>query len=222
MKKRTFIFLIFMLFPVFLYSEKKDLSEYSKDNLISFTNSLVKRGDWFRAYSEINRLEYYYGKSFVNSELFISQDYVLFNSRKFKYHFDTRLLDDERFRISSSIFAFDSGKTEYLLNNKIDLDSKYLDLSYYVKKRKMINSLNTGRFSDASALIKHNENISKYSYLLDYSKKQRDLMKNPTASMLYGIIPGMGYVYAGNRNTGITAFVVVAINILKQTTKLSV
>lgn len=212
MKKKNYLFFMFLLFPVFLYSAEKKFDEYSKKNIISFTNHLVQKKDWYRAYLEINRLNIYYNNSITDDEFLISKDYFMFNAGKYKYNKSKSLNSTHLFLLSSKIFAFDSGYNNINLDNNISLNKKYDNMHFFMKKRKFYSFLSCNNYSEANKYLDKHSKLEKYKYLITYSEKQKKLLKNSSKALLVGVLPGMGYTYADNKNTGITAFLVVAVN----------
>ncbi len=92
--------------------------------------------------------------------------------------------------------------TEFLSNNKCS-ESIYAE---YYEKRKYYYSILSG-FNNCSAFSQSTAIEYRDSY--EYAMKLSEEKKSPFLGAVYGIIPGMGYVYAGEPGTGIVTLIVV-------------
>ena len=214
-----FIILIFIL-QIESYSPGQDTpakNEYSPENIAHFTRFLISKKEYYRAHIELNRLNTYYPGYLKPLEFSITESYLLFHGAQYKDLISGCASKDGVSAMSCSVFRFDS---HLAIADDASLDTvlsswipgRYNDFDRYMVKRKFITSLFSRRFGDAEDILKKFPG-NKISFdTVKYYREKYEQLKNPYCAAALGIIPGMGYVYAGNPRTGITAFLVIAMN----------
>lgn len=210
--KTAFIF-IFIIINTTVSAQDKTLlyEEFTPEKISSFICSLINNGEYYRAYVELLRLNSFY-PSYINKPVFdVTSNYLYYKSKKYD---DLLMLNNTQsdLFIPVSIFRIDSlirlnrkdeAKSELV---KLDKSNDLKDFASYVKKRKLFfavlnNEKNNSEFSDYAAC---SEELFLFSETIHQDKK------SPAIGLLSGIIPGMGYVYAGERGTGIVSMIIIS------------
>jgi len=219
-----FIFFIFLLNSSLFANDKikKDdfPGEYSSKNLLLFTRSLIARGNYYRALTELNRLKSFYPNFLPSYKFNMTKLYLLLKGEQYKSVIDFKYKRDNSQKNNTAITIFkidaylrlgDFTSLTSLMKKKIGLP----DYREELLKRKLFISILTYSSSDMKKIIEYKKNIKfkKYMSIIDYSIKEIALYRNLTVAAWIGIIPGMGYVYAGNYKTGLVALAIVAINV---------
>ncbi|MBN1500529.1 MAG: hypothetical protein JW982_10250 [Spirochaetes bacterium] len=184
-------------------AEKSDKTDiYSGNNILKFTNELFERSEYQRVIYELDRYDYFYNNYESNVNV-------------------TRLLCQERLGFEFIKDGNDSGdivteiiyldylnrkKVEYRLPNTDFIKEKETERIYY--KRIFLNRLLANDFNGAEKII------ADYDLpVTDFNEIDRlyNNFKSPYVGLLSAVIPGGGYIYAGNPRTGLTAFAVIGI-----------
>ncbi len=181
--------------------------DFTPDKISTFACSLIEKGEYYRAYVELLRLNSYYPSSLSVSVFDITSNYLFYKSKRFDdlLEFDSSGIADNIF-IPVSLFRIDS---LFKLNRRDEAESE-LDVlnkradseSYheYLKKR-----------SAYIKILKNEKNeFSGYDELFEYSENIYGSKKNPYLGALAGVIPGMGFIYAGETGTGIVALILIS------------
>ncbi len=187
--------------------------DFTPEKISSFTCSLIGSGEYYRAYVELLRLNSYYPEFIKTSVYSVTSNYLFYKSKNYS---DLLKLDfpekEHDVFIPVSLFRVDS---LIKLNRKNDAESLLAELygrgdsrDYYdyLNKRRVYLSLVSGRGKSDN---KTEKEFSGYSELSDYSESIYESRKNPYLGALAGILPGAGYIYAGEKGTGITAMIVI-------------
>lgn len=186
--------------------------DFTPERISSFTCYLIDSGEYYRAYVELLRLNSYYPLSLKTSVFSVTSNYLFYKSKNYNdlLEFDFPEKEDDIF-VPVSLFRVDS---LIKLNRKNDAESLLAELygrgdsgDYhdYLNKRRVYLSLVSGRKSDN----KTENEFPGYKELFDYSESIYESRKNPYLGALAGIIPGAGYIYAGEKGTGIVAMIVI-------------
>ena len=186
--------------------------EFTPEKISSFTCSLIEGGEYYRAYVELRRLNSYYPLFLHKSVYDITSNYLFYKSRNYKdiLEFDFTKTTDDVF-IPVSLFRIDSliklnrrdeAKTE-LAKLQVRGDSK--NYSDYLVKRDVYLEILKSKNRDNNFKNSYPE----FSDLYDFSEITYENRKNPYIGALAGIIPGMGYIYAGEKGTGIVSMIVI-------------
>ncbi len=192
--------------------------EYSADNIKGFARYLVEKKEYYRANLEIDRLESYYPGYLTPLEYHTTRNYLLFSGEQYRsvtsYSYTG---NDKRTRLTLSLFRFDSYMklTDYDGAGKI-LDSLESDNPFdeIFLKRRFYLSVMTGKLDRPLSGKKEREqfDFSAYNELQRYAVKTTENMKSPVSALFWGVVPGMGYIYSGERNTGMVALITIALN----------
>jgi len=208
--------IFFLLTLIFLNtavsaSEKSLLhEEFTPEKISSFVCSLIDNGEYYRAYVELLRLNSFY-PSYMNKQVYdVTANYLFYKSKK--YH-DLLKLDygQKDLYIPVSLFRIDS---LIRLDKKDKAESELLKLYKsgtreefipYLKKRKLYLAVLNNKQDDPE----FSDDTVAYEELFIFSKDIHQKQKTPAIGMLAGIMPGMGYIYAGETGTGIVSMIVI-------------
>jgi TM2 domain-containing membrane protein YozV len=167
-------------------------NDFTPKKISSFTCSLIQDGEYYRAYVELLRLNSFYPSYISDGTSSITASYLFYKSKKYD---DILKLDfneiDENIVVPFSMFRIDSlfklnrkdeAAAELSKLNKLDSSKKY---SSYIHKREV------------------------YLAALMEPKGYDEKMKKPFVGALAGIIPGMGYLYAGEKGTALVSIIII-------------
>ncbi len=199
----------------------KGPDEYRPEKILGFTKYLIANKEYYRAYVELNRLSAYYPGYLNPSSLYTSENYLLFKGRRYKEIINKKsILNDPKTACIGRIFMIDA---QLHLNNYIaakgmlgpDIDCS-AEINTFLWKRRLISHLLLNEPDKAFDMIHGipaNSDIDKkrFGEIIADSKERSKSLVNPYYSLFAGVIPGMGYVHAGNRPTGIVAFIAISI-----------
>jgi len=186
--------------------------DFTPDKISSFVCSLIGNREYYRAYVELLRMNSYY-PSFLDASVFdITSNYLFYKSKRYNEitGFDASKIRDDFF-IPMSLFRIDS---LIKLDKKEEAESELIKLygrtdsenySDYLKKRSVYFSI----INNKDSKTEFNNKFTGYEELFVYSGDVYEQRKNPFLGALVGIIPGMGYTYAGEGGTGIVALIVI-------------
>lgn len=211
-KKFIFIILIFTN-TVVLPEEKTPLyDDFTPSKISSFTSSLIDRGDYYRAYVELLRLNSFY-PDYIQLPVFkITSDYLFYKSKRYD-----DLLESDYLKITDPVFIPDSlFRVDALIkkNRKKEAESELLQLyeradagyyNAYLNKRSAYLSILDNKLIDDRL----SNEFMIYEELIIYSRNIYDKRKNPILGALAGIVPGMGFIYAGEKGTGFVSMIVI-------------
>lgn len=197
-----------------VFSEKESplYDDFTPEKISSFTCALIEEGEFYRAYAELLRLNSYY-PSFVSPSVYeITSNYLFYKSRNYNHiiEFDFTKTADDVF-IPVSLFRIDS---LIKLNRRDEAKAELMELqargdsknySDYLGKRYFYLEIlkNTNRDNNFK------NNYPGFNELFEFSESIYESRKNPYIGALAGVIPGMGYVYAGEKGTGIVSMIVI-------------
>jgi TM2 domain-containing membrane protein YozV len=210
---KTFFIALLIIINTTVSAKEKTLlhDEYTAEKISSFICYLINNGEYYRAYVELLRLNSFYPSHIDQSVYDVTASYLFYKSKKY-----SDLLEQTDLQKTSnpaaSLFRIDS---LIMLDKKDEAESELLklygsdlskDIILYLKKRmlylSLINNKNDPELSDYSA---------SYEELFLFSESVHQKKKNPIAGMFSGLIPGMGYIYAGETGTGIAALIVIGV-----------
>ncbi len=201
--------------------------EYSPENLLSFMQYLIQKKEYYRARSELKRLEVFYAGYVSSDAVFVTGLYLDMQGAQYGAFGNVRYRgSNARISRAEKAYRFDA----FLLSDRYALadellasherESGVIEGEFYLWKRNFVRHLIMGRFDLSERLLSEpvspsgkEEEIStaKYRELARYAKIKHGETRSPGKALLAGVIPGLGYTYAGNRPTGVFAFVVVSI-----------
>ena len=188
--------------------------DFTPEKISSFTCNLIKNGEYYKAYVELLRLNSFYPSYISDSAFDITASYLFYKGKRYNdlLKFDFNEIDKNMI-VPFSIFRIDS---LFKLNRKDDADAEisklieikgykeYQEYHSYLKKRKVYLTALMNKGYD-----KKNEEFADYRELLEYSGTVHENMKRPFLGALSGIIPGMGYLYAGEKGTALVSVIII-------------
>ncbi len=220
---KQIIIIAVIILPLKLYPVEntfKGHSEFSAKNILGFTNHLINKKEYYRAYVELMRLKSYYPRYISDEEYSVTEDYLLFQGKQFDRIREKPLLPRSTIAWNAGlIFRMDSFFQDMNFAEPLSFMSSWKwgsnavpdDLLY---KRKIFSYIMMRKSGELKKIFAENikKRYSKYFELVNYSDDVYSKLKVPAAAAALGIIPGMGYMYAGESGTGIVAVIVVAVN----------
>lgn len=218
-------FIIIMHFPAFTGPARAVENEYFAENIQNFIRHLISRDEYYRAYVELKRLNSYYPGYLPEDKSYISELYLLFNGGRYD---ELLKLDhkknDPNISALQAVFNADVcfNKSQFLDAGKV-LESAGLhtynkNVEFYLYKRTILSFLLLRKIDEAKAIFK-NGNIDygefgftnqEFNELTGYTESSFSSKKNQYTALMLGIIPGLGYAYSGQFETGIIAFILIS------------
>jgi hypothetical protein len=186
--------------------------DFTPEKISSFVCSLTENGEYYRAYVELLRFKSFY-PSFIDDSVFnITSNYLFYKGKRYSdiIEIDSSGINDSIY-IPFSLFRIDS---LIRLDKKNEAESELVILcsrpdsdvyAEYLKKRSLYLSVLNNRKSTNTM----DTAFSGYKELLIYSDSIYEQYKNPFLGAVAGVIPGMGYIYAGESGTGIVSMIVI-------------
>jgi len=196
---------------VFAKEEIPLYDDFAPAEISLFACSLIKKGEYYRAYVELLRLNSFY-PSFIQPSVFdITVNYLFYKSKKFDNLLESDFTKaDGNIFIPLSLFKVDSlikqdriksAETELLtLYERADA-TNYYD---YLNKRSVYLSIRTNNKN-----LINKDKFYKFDELILYSDSIAAKRKNPVFGAVAGLFPGMGFFYAGEKGTGFVSMIVV-------------
>ena len=194
--------------------------DFTPKKISSFTCSLIQNGEYYRAYVELLRLNSFYPSYISDLGFDITASYLFYKSKKYNdiLEFDFNGID-ENMVVPFSIFRIDS---LFKLNrndeagvelSKLDETPGSKEYGNYLYKRKVYISALMNKGYDENMINKYydinSEELLHYRELFEYSGSVHENMKKPLYGALAGIIPGMGYLYAGEKGTALVSIIMI-------------
>ncbi|OHD63842.1 MAG: hypothetical protein A2176_12035 [Spirochaetes bacterium RBG_13_51_14] len=218
MKKYFFPILFISLgLPVFVSAE-----EYSAHSIRSFARSLIGRKEYYRALVELKRLRSYYPGYLTPLAYNVTEQYLLFKGKQYSSILRREAAPadplnrtaDLLFRCDAAIETSDiSGLASALASWQSGVDPFY---DRCLRKRRLFAHLMARRY-DAAAELCGNGTTADFSSCRELIERARagfSYEKKPYAAALLGLLPGMGYIYAGEIATGIIAFLLITVDVI--------
>ncbi len=212
------IAILFILAAVNAYAADDQADQYSPDKILSFTEYLIEKGEYFRAWTELRRLESYY-PGYISSEKFdVTALYLMYKGKRYDEIIHSTAGKEtgcaagspQGVIIADSLILlgdYSSARLEIEKYSASCADSMLCDAW---SRRKAYISLVTGEiYSDGTAALK--PELSGYRELVEYRNRMHDALKSPALAALLGIVPGCGYIYAGDEGTGFVAMTVIGV-----------
>ena len=166
--------------------------DLTQDKISSFACSLIQDGEYYRAYVELLRLNSFYPSYISGSTFNISASYLFYKSKKYNDILNINFNDiDGNMTVPFSIFRIDS----FLKLNRKD------EAAAEISK---LNNLDASK--QYTAYLSKRE---KYLAALMEPQGYDENMKKPFVGLIAGIIPGMGYLYAGEKGTAIVSIIMI-------------
>ncbi|HON78267.1 MAG TPA: hypothetical protein PK544_07230 [Spirochaetota bacterium] len=198
--------------------------EYSRDTILGFTRHLVRNGEYYRASVELERLAVFYPSTISIEQYSVSHMFLLMKGHQYRQVAASGNIDSGgpaacvRTLLRSDAMLYASSYQDsaaLLVNPGMQCDSTF---GAYFWKRRYVASLLGNRPEEASALLETNnlppdilQKKQLYRDMLSYSEGKLSRTVAPWKALWAGAVPGLGYACAGNRPTGIVAFVMVSV-----------
>ncbi|MBN2038622.1 MAG: hypothetical protein JW864_01175 [Spirochaetes bacterium] len=199
-------------------------NDYSPENIQNFITHLISKKEYYRACVELQRLNSYYPTFMQGDNVFVTGLYLFFNGERYD-----ELLNMENagsnFTIKAAEAVFKADvffRRSEFIEAKAVLDSAGLfsasqNMEFFLYKRTVLSCLLLKKIDEAKTIFsKRNTNFKEFDFteykfneLIEYTESVNNSMKNPYSAVALGIIPGLGYAYSGQTETGIIAFVLV-------------
>jgi hypothetical protein len=198
--------------------------EFSPDAILRFTRFLIEKEEYYRAFTELQRLHSFHPGYIGEESRYATELYLLYQGKQYNEVLARRPpAAGERVQCIDAVFKADA----YLTGPDLEPAGKALEpyrefgpdmeLRSMVSRRLFLTSLMLGQLDRARSLLgawdepgPGGPSMERYRELLAYAGKKHALFKRPATAALLGIAPGMGYVYAGNGSTGFIALAVVS------------
>ena len=182
--------------------------DFTHKKISSFTCSLIQEGEYYRAYVELLRLNSFYPSYISDSTFDITASYLFYKSKRYNdiLEFDfreTNLIPYSFFKIDSLLKLNKKDEAAAELS-KLDGIPGSKEYAAYLHKRKVFLSALMNKGYDET-----NEEFFRYNELFQYSNSVHENRKRPFLGALAGIIPGMGYLYAGEKGTALVSLIII-------------
>ncbi|MBN2403810.1 MAG: hypothetical protein JXN64_15655 [Spirochaetes bacterium] len=199
--------------------------EYSASYILGFTKYLISIDEFYRASVELKRLESYYPGYIKNDNLLTTELFLLFNGRRYSEIILTDFNDSSQgVKAIHTIFKTDAliQKRDFINANMIinsgNICGKNKDIDLFLYKRTILLYLLLNKIDEARNIFNNRmtgypiAGLSNMEFIesIEFSEHCFASVKKPYAAMAFGIIPGMGYVYADKTATGIIAFLLIS------------
>jgi len=193
--------------------------EYSPETLTRFIHHLAEKGEYYRAHSELLRLQSYYPDYLNEWQYCLSRGYFLLKGRQYSKcaglysQYDG---SEDICVLGLGIYSFDA--TVHMQKipgmnyfEKVPCQRDRL-FSHSIWKRQYLLALMHEEYDHAKKMADYDiPGIETYRSLLPYAMDARQEYKSPLSAIFCGILPGGGYMYSGRTNTGIIAGIVVSV-----------
>ena len=185
--------------------------DFTPEKISSFACGLIQNGEYYRAYVELLRLNSFYPSYISGPSFDITASYLFYKSKKYNDILESDYSKiNENMLVPLSIFRIDSllklnrkNEADIELSKLFEIES-YREYESYLYKRKVYISALMNKDYD-----KNREEFLQYKELFEYSGSIHENMKKPFAGALAGIIPGMGYLYAGEKGTALVSIIII-------------
>jgi TM2 domain-containing membrane protein YozV len=216
--KRLISALILCTFP---FSSHASAGGYTPEGIRAFTRYLIERGEYYRAGVELRRLASYYPGHISPLAFHVTDDYLLFKGKQYTAVIGKRIIGPEYFLTASDLvfkcdayfMRSDYAQSEAILKSwNFGIDPEF---DAFMHKRKIFASLLTRKFDEAEILCRAGTaDFGMCREMIERAQRGANREKSPAAAAVLGIVPGLGYVYAGQIGTGIVAFLFISLNVL--------
>ncbi len=191
---------------------------YSPENIRSFISFLIRNKDYYRASVELRRYHHFYPTAAPASRLAVTGEFLLLQGKQYRAVFSMPAYFGSGPGLADTVFFADS----CLLTGNYNQANTYIrqakknygsEIGGIIMRRKVYHALMTGVKGDMTSL---NDLITlpeadEYRSLITKGESLMALSKSPILGAGLGIIPGMGYIYAGETGTGVLSFVMISL-----------
>jgi hypothetical protein len=221
---RSVVLLLVLLASPPLLRAEKFPDEYRAGNLLGFASFLIDRGEYYRARTELRRIESLYPGKIPESAIRVSELYCLFRGKRYR-----ELVEEKRATEAGAaacaglVFSFDAAcaladatLAASLLPSHADPCPNEFEL--FLWKRRFLSAIASNDPGSAALMLEGKDvplpdgmERQRFENILNYGRERLSSISSPSRALWAGIVPGAGYAYAGNAATGIVAFVVVTV-----------
>ncbi|HOT45632.1 MAG TPA: hypothetical protein PLM53_14315 [Spirochaetota bacterium] len=217
--KKCIPLLMFIMLPL---SASAAADEYGAREIATFTRYLIDHKEYYRALVELKRLKSLEPGSLSPSAFAVTENYLLFHGKQYREILDGPSRDgasmpagvDALFRFDAAVALRDYGRADSILAAGGMAPDPFIDRC--LKKRRLFSYLASRRFGEATALCgaPPAADYSACRELLEQARAGFSRERKPWLAAVMGIVPGMGYLYAGEYATGIFAFFLISIDVI--------
>lgn len=206
--------------PAAVKEEARRGNNYSQHAILGFTRHLIAKKEYYRAHAELMRLRSYYPGAVPAERAYATELFLLLYGGRYGELNRLSPPGDHTSRCVDAIFKSDSrlAAGEYGKALSVAVEGRgapcTVDLAPLLGKRAFASALLAGSFESAERMA--GEGLltlpgefegSRYARLLASARRDHSMHKDPVCAAALGLVPGLGYAYAGNMPTGIIAFI---------------
>ncbi len=191
---------------------------YSPQKITGFISFLVQKKEYYRATLELKRYYHFYPELSHPSSLAVTEEFLLLQGKQYKEVFKVPAYYNSFPGPADRIFHADS----LLLSGKYVEGIKLLNgvedehdrlFSGIIERRRIFTAIMLGISGSREDFFKLEKSPlpDSYSSVMKHGREFISSYKNPYLGASLGIIPGLGYLYAGKTGTGILTFVMVSL-----------
>lgn len=197
---------------------------FGPEDILGFARRLARGGEYFRAYTELSRLNSYYPGYIDPGVLRVSELFLLYGGGRYDSVLNAGLPESGPGRCAAAVLSADSamalGDYERALKiSRIAPDAPCGPfLGGALCRRAFMSLILLGRTDEAAGLPPPEAeepggglDSNAHAKLLDYARAGFSDLRSPRAALALGAVPGLGYAYAGNLQNGVIAFIVVGV-----------
>ncbi len=196
--------------------------EYGGRKIADFTRYLVGHKEYYRALVELKRLQSTAPGHISPLAFSVTENFLLFQGKQYKDILNGPSRPNSPleaaavslFRYDAAVALHDYGKAEAVLAAWSPASEPFLDRC--LKKRRLFSYLAARRYNEASLLCEAlpGADFSACRELIGMARESFSRDKKPWLAAVLGIIPGAGYMYAGQYATGVFAFLLISIDVI--------
>lgn len=213
---KSYIPLLMLFFlPVSMVASAE---EYSAKSIAAFTRFLIDHKEYYRALVELKRLGSM-APGYISPLAYrVTENYLLFRGKQYRDILGAPATGgdplpsavDSLFRYDAAAALHEYGTADQILGSWGPGAEPFLDRC--LKKRKLYSLLQSRRYTDAAALCDATKDpeFGACRELIEQARLGLSRERKPWLAAVLGIVPGMGYMYAGEYATGIFAFFLIA------------
>ncbi len=200
----------------FAYSDTKN----NPDKELLFIQNLINESYYNEALLEINRLQFFQKRSdpilLINKMICMRR---LDMGEKAIFEFETKFSEydkkDPRVILQASLAYYDlkNYKQAYTTLGNIAADTLSSDILSQKYRLQALSMAGLGEWSHSQKLLSSADKENPNSALANRNAKMTQMMidfkpKKSTVASLMSVVPGLGYLYTGHKQTALTAFVI--------------